>query len=55
MIKIRIIDTEGKDEIHTVIKATFVGDKMWFYTKGRQYFLYTDSIDFMQMWEEVEK
>lgn len=50
MIQVRVIDNEGKDEIHTVLKATAVGDKLWFYTKGRQYYLPTDTIEFLQMW-----
>lgn len=52
MIQVRVIDKEGKDEVHTVLKATVVGDKMWFYAKGRQYCLPTDTIEFLQMWEE---
>jgi len=54
MINIRIIDREGKDEIHKVTKATFVKDKLWFYTKGRQYYIPTEDIDFLQIWEISE-
>ena len=52
MIKIRIIDVDGKDEVHTVLKCTLVKDKLWFYGEGYQYYLPTDKIDFMQIWEE---
>lgn len=52
MIKVRVIDNKGKDEIHTVTKATVVGDKMWFYSTSIQYFLRLEDIEFLQMWEE---
>ena len=52
MIQVRVIDNKGKDEVHTVKKATVVGDKMWFYAKGRQYYLPLETIEFLQMWEE---
>ena len=52
MIKIRILDRDGKDEIHTGIKLTFVSDRIWIYTEGIQYYIPTDTIDFFQVWEE---
>ena len=52
MIKVRVIDNNGKDEIHTVKKATVVGDKLWFYGTTIQYFLRVENIEFLQMWEE---
>lgn len=55
MIKVRVIDKEGKDEVHTVLKATVVGDKMWFYRVNSQYYLPTENIEFLQMWEETNE
>lgn len=54
MIKVRIIDVNGKDEVHTVMKVTMVVDKLWFYSEGLQYYIPTADIEFMQMWEEFE-
>jgi hypothetical protein len=52
MIKVRIIDTDGKDEVHAVLKCTLVNDKLWFYGEGYQYYLPVTQIEFMQMWED---
>ena len=52
MIKLRVIDTDGKDEVHTLVKLTYVTDRLWCYTQGTQYYIPTDIIHFMQVWEE---
>ena len=52
MIKVRVIDKEGKDEVHTVLKMTEVDERVWFYGAGFTYYLYKDTISFMQVWGE---
>lgn len=52
MVKIRIIDVTGKDEVHTVIKTTVVNGVVWFYTEGFQYSIPANDILFMQIWSE---
>lgn len=54
MIKIRVIDKEGKDEVHTLLKLTVVDGKLWCYAKGVQYYIPADTISFMQIWEDTE-
>lgn len=52
MIKVRIIDKEGKDEVHTVIRYTLVQGKLWMYAQHLQYYIPLEEVDFMQTWED---
>lgn len=54
MMRIRIINIEGKDEVYKgVIKLTFAGDFLHIYCDGVQYKELTSNISFFQIWEQV--
>jgi hypothetical protein len=55
-MKLRVIDSEGKDEVYkSVKKFTLAGDKLFIYTTTFTFNLPADTILHFQAWEETNE
>ena len=55
MMKIRILDVDGKDEVYSdVLKYTYVGDYLYIYTSMMTFREYVEDVVFFQVWTEEE-